>query len=687
MVRFGGFEFDFSSGELRSQGRRVPLQSQPAQVLAQLLRNPGQVVTREDLRRAIWQGDTFVEFDAALNVAVNKIRQSLRDSANAPRFVETIPKRGYRFLSDVHPVVPSDPPVVGPDPAVDATAKPAAVRPSPFVRLALAALIVGVAAAAIWSGTRLAESTAPIRSVAVLPFRPLTAQAADEALEVGLTEAVIIRLGQLQRLRVPSIHAVQRYRRLPSDPRVAGRELDVESVLEGSLLRANGNVRLSARLLDVATGTTLWAEQWDVPWSDIFTVQDALATEISGALAGRLVREGSRSPAKPPTNVAAYERFLRARYLLLRRTVVDSKRAAELLEEAVALDPNSAAAHASLGFAYISVPLLEGPTKPFVELGRLATRRALELDPMVAEAHAVLGRIMLHFDWDTEGGHREMRRAFELDPTNPFVLHCYSRVLGDDGRFEEALALAERALAQDPTSVLANRDKAFLLLLARRYEECVQLCRKTLELDPYTPLVHNYLGRAYEQLDRAEEAVETYMTPLTFSEQNRDMVAALRAAVARGGIKGFWEARLQHLLKAPDVPAYSVATAYVRLGDHDRALAWLEKLYAARGAWIRGLKVQPQWDPLRADPRFQDLLRRVGLAPAHAPTLPRDGCGSYQTRFMSCFPHARVWEGVPATRGREPARRLPGGRRLAPVGPIRYTEGSFFERSRASDPQ
>ena len=189
VVRFGGFEFDFSSGELRSHGRRVPLQSQPAQVLAQLLRNPGQVVTREELRSAIWQSDTFVEFDAALNVAVNKIRQSLRDSANAPRFVETIPKRGYRFLSDVHPVVPSDLPVVGSDPAVDATARPAAVRPVPFVRLALAALIVGVAAAAIWGGTRLAESTAPIRSVAVLPFRPLMSQASDEALLDTLVDA------------------------------------------------------------------------------------------------------------------------------------------------------------------------------------------------------------------------------------------------------------------------------------------------------------------------------------------------------------------------------------------------------------------------------------------------------------------------------------------------------------------
>jgi TolB-like protein/DNA-binding winged helix-turn-helix (wHTH) protein len=619
-VRFGTFEFDFSSRELRSNGRRVPLQSQPAHVLALLLSHSGQIVTREELRAAIWSDDTFVEFDTALNVAVNKIRQALRDSANAPRFVETIPKRGYRFLADVHPIVDVEPPVAPSDLPVTASSIPTAHRPFPSLRYALVGLIVSVAVAAVWSGTRLGESPARIRSVGVLPFRPLIQEARDEVLEVGLTEAVIIRLGHIKQLRVPSIHAVQRYARQHPDPRVAGRELSVEAVLEGSLFRVNGNVRLSARLLEVATGATLWAQQWNVPWNDIFTVQDALASEVSRALTVRLANQGP--PLRGyPTNVAAYERYLRARYLLLRRTVADSKRAAELLEEAIELDPNSAAVHASLGFAYVSVPLIEGATDPFVELARRASRRALDLDPTIAEAHAVLGRIMLHFDRDIEGGFREMRRAFEVDPTNPFVLHCFSQVLADDGQFDEALAVADRALAQDPTSVLANRDKALILFLAGRYEDCVAMCRRTLELDPYTPQAHNYLGRAYEQLNRPKEAVEAYVTPLTFSEKNRETVAALRAAAARGGIQGYWAQRLGYLLEEPERRPYSIATAYVRLGDHDRALAWLEKLLAERGAWVRGLKVQPQWDPLRADPRFQDLLRRAGIAAERPPLL------------------------------------------------------------------
>jgi TolB-like protein/DNA-binding winged helix-turn-helix (wHTH) protein/Flp pilus assembly protein TadD len=630
LVRFGTFEFDFSTRELRGNGRRVPLQGQPAQVLALLLSRSGQTVTREELRAAIWNEDTFVEFDTALNVAVNKIRQSLRDSASAPRFVETVPRHGYRFLADVHAIAPSPARPAAAAPPSPAAAAPAAIpaaapanatagrparRRAAPAWIALAGAIAGVVVATIWRVAGVSGSPPPIRSVAVLPFRPLVAGAGDEVLEVGLAESVIIRLGHIEQLRVPSIHAVQRYARQQTDPRAAGRELGVEAVLEGSLLRANENIRFSARLLDVAKGTTLWAQQWDLPWSDIFTVQDAVALEVSRALAVRLASDGRALPGHP-TNVAAFERYLRARYLLLRRTVADSKRAAELLEEAIALDPTSAAAHASLGFAYVSVAFAEGPRDPFVDKAREATRRALDLDPAIAEAHAVLGRIMLHFDLDVDAGLREMRRAFDLDPANPFVLHCYSLVLADEGRFDEALRVADRALAQEPTSVLATRDKAQILYLAGRYEESVVMSRRTLELDPYAQYVHSLLGWTYERLGREREAVEAHITPLTFSDKNHDVVAALRAVAARRGLRGLRETHLQDLLKKPDGRAYSIATMYMRLGDHDRALAWLDRLFEERGAGIRSLKVHPQWDPLRADPRFQALLRRARFAPA-----------------------------------------------------------------------
>ena len=611
-VKFGAFEFDFGSGELRRNGRIVALQTQPAQILARLLSRPGELVTRGDLCRGIWADDTFVEFDTALNVAINKVRQALGDSAAAPRFIETLPKRGYRFLADVREmdqIESSD--------TVPHAAPTASVQPVPWRRWLVAGvcLVAGlVVLIVLWNGRRYPPPTVPHRSVAVLPFRPLVTETGDEPLEIGLTEAVIVRLGRLHGLRVPSINAVQRYAHLERDARQVGRDLGVETVLEGNLRRLNDNVRLSARLIDVATGTTMWGQHWDFPWTDILSVQDAMATEVARALALSFAPENNGSVRRHPTNAAGYEAYLRARYLLLRRTVPDSRRAAELLEEAVRRDPDSAAAQASLAFAYVSVPLLEGPTKPFVELARRAALRAVELDSTIAEAHAVLARISVHFDWDVEASDRASRRALALGPTDPFVLHCYSLMLADQGRFDEALALADRALAQDPASVLANRDKAIILYLARRFEPCVEQCRKTVELDPFFRSVYPFLGHAYGHLGRPEQAVEAYLTPLAFSEQNREMVDALRGAARRGGLKEFWKQRLQYLLGQPDVPLASVAAAYVQSGDHDNAMAWLERLYGERGAWIRGLKVQPVWDPLRNDPRFQDLLRRARLA-------------------------------------------------------------------------
>ena len=303
VVRFGTFELDRSTGELRSQGKRVALQDQPAQVLSLLVSRPGEVVTRDEMCRALWSEDTFVDFDTALNVAVNKVRQALRDSATSPRFIETIPRRGYRFLSDVHPV--ADTPAAPP------------VSHRPRLRWAIGiALGLLLAAVAIRVGERFVRPSASPQSVAVLPFKPLIAGSRDEALEMGLAESVIVKLGQRQGLRVPSIGAVRRYAGPAPNPRQAGRELGVDTVLDGSLLRADGRLRVSARLLDVDTGTTRWAEQWNIPWTDVFMVEDAMATEVTRVLAPAL-GPGERVPdPKPPTNAAAYDRYLRGRYLV-----------------------------------------------------------------------------------------------------------------------------------------------------------------------------------------------------------------------------------------------------------------------------------------------------------------------------------------------------------------------------------
>jgi tetratricopeptide (TPR) repeat protein len=339
-----------------------------------------------------------------------------------------------------------------------------------------------------------------------------------------------------------------------------------------------------------------------------------MASQVAQALAVSLAPGERASVRKRPTTVAAYERYLRARLLLTRLTVADSKRAAELLEETVKVDPTSSAAHSSLAFAYISIPLSEGPVKPFVALGRQAAQRALELDPTLAEAHAVLGRISFSFDWDPEAGERKMRRALELDPNDPFTLHCFSMMLAQEGRFDESLGLNRRLLDQDPVATLPNRDRAFILYTARRYPEAIEQTRKTLELDPHFPLAYSALWRSYERLGRVDEMVEAYLAPLRFSKDEQAAVPVLREAARRGGVDGFWRLRLEQLLARPDPPAFMVARTYVSIGDHERALAWLEKIYDQRGASMRTLKVYAEWDALRGDPRFQDLERRANVA-------------------------------------------------------------------------
>jgi tetratricopeptide (TPR) repeat protein len=347
-----------------------------------------------------------------------------------------------------------------------------------------------------------------------------------------------------------------------------------------------------------------------------------MASQVADALALSLAPSEQASLRKRPTSVAAYDLYLRGRLLLTRRTIADSQRAAELLEEAVKIDPTSGAAHATLAFAYISVPLSDGPTRPFVSLGRQAAQRALELDPSIPEAHAVQGRLLYSFDWDLEAGERELRRGLELDPNDPFTLHCYSMLLMAEGRFAEALALNERLLAQDPISTFTLRDRAFILYVARRYEEAIQTGRKALELDERFTQAYSPLWRSYEQLGREKEAVDAYLTALSSSRSEQEM-AALRAAAAQG-TTAFWKRRLEQLLAQPEPSPYTVAMFSVRIGDHDRALAWLEKIYEQRGAGLRYLKVNPEWDPLRGDPRFNDLLRRahVAIVPLAAPSWP-----------------------------------------------------------------
>jgi TolB-like protein/Tfp pilus assembly protein PilF len=492
-------------------------------------------------------------------------------------------------------------------------APPAPVAPRRDVRWRWAgALALTLALPALWSAARPTRPATSTRSLAVLPFRPLVSDVSDDALQVALAEAVIVKLGELRQLRVPSIHAVQRYATRDTDASVAGKELGVDTVLDGTVLRRDGTVRLTARLIDVHEGTSLWAGRWDVPWTDIFTVQDAIATEVTGALAVRLGADEQERLRHHPTNLAAYDAYLRARALMLRLTANDSRRAIEKLEEAVRLDPRSAPAHATLAFAYIMVAITDGPREPYATLAREAAHRARELDAASGEAQASLGRILFHFDWNAQSALEQMRRALELEPNNPFVLHCASRLMADTGHTGEALALGERALALDPTSPLANRDKAVNLVLAQRYHEAIEQAQKALELAPYDATVYRSLAESYEQLGREREAIDAYIKPLTFSEEHRKRVERLRVAAKRRGLRGYYEESLAMLLERDShAPSEEIARIHMKLGNTAQALEQLDALYADRWPWMLTLKHDRDWAPLRTHPRFERLMARL----------------------------------------------------------------------------
>ena len=616
-VAFGTFEFDLSTGELRSKGTRVALQDQPAQLLGLLVRQAGRVVTREELRKALWSDDTFVEFDTALNVAVNKVRQALRDSATSPRFVETVPRRGYRFLADVRPVEVD----VRPTPAAGvpvAVPPPDAAPVAGAPRNSRARIVAGAVATLAVAGVFLLPSSLPWRratsgprSVAVLPFRPLVADARDEALEVGMAEAVIVKLGQLQGLRVPSIGAVQRYAGRERDPLRAGGELGVDSVLDGSLQRSNGRLRVSARLLDVRSGTPRWARQWDLPWTDVFTVQDAMATDVARELA--LTFSSPRGP-QHTTDPDAYERYLRARYLVAQRTPETSRRAGELLEEVVRIDPGFAPAYAVMADAYLVDPLagraaravpLHGPT------GRATGRRAgPDLRGGARACWAPFWRSSTGTSRPVSGS---CERALELGPEVPTVLRLYSLFLWFEGRFDEALTLNDRELALDPASVFANRNRAIIYLLRPPVRGLHRAVTQDARARP--PLhrlrTHGWAGRS----SGSAATPRPWRRSSSRSRSGRIARTTWRRCERRpprAGTRGFWRRWLEIEERQPEYfNTDGPAMAWLRIGERERALSELERLCEARSPWMRAIGVEPLWDPLRADPRFQALMRKA----------------------------------------------------------------------------
>ncbi len=607
---FDAFAADLRAGELRKHGVRLKLSGQPFQILSLLLEKPGEVVTREELRAALWPGDTFVDFEHSLNAAVNKLREALGDSAENPRYVETLPRRGYRFIGHIHGDAADN------GSAGETQGGPvAATQPRPWAMpatLLAAALLIAGAVGLNVGGLRekLFGAPAPkVNALAVLPFANLSNDPEQEYFADGMTEELISQLAQIGALRVTSRTSAMRYKDTQKALPEIGRELGVPAVVEGSVMRVGERVRISAQLVDAATDQHLWAGTYERDLRDVLALQREVARAISEQVRVQMTpQEQAQLAAAAPVNPQAYEAYLKGKFHLSRGL---ARMAVPELLRAVELDPNFAPAHAALAEQFVFLL----PSHEMMPRAREAALRAIALDQANAEAHMALALVKLYFDWDWPGAEQEFRRALELDPGSATVHARYNFYLWVMGRFEEAVASAERARQLDPLNVVVNTDLGRCYYFARQYDRAIEQFRKTLEIDPNNWMTYLFLGIAYEQAGMQEQAAEAVARSRELASRP-EQAEAMRRGFASSGFVGHlrawakaWEVDAARGLAQP----YSVGLIYTRLGEKDLAFRWLEKAFEERTRAIVLLNVEPQVDPIRDDPRFYDLVRRIGL--------------------------------------------------------------------------
>ncbi|HEY1272169.1 MAG TPA: winged helix-turn-helix domain-containing protein [Terriglobales bacterium] len=565
IIRFAEFELDSRAGELRKQGTRVKLQDQPFQILQILLQCPGQVVTREELRQKIWPSDTFVDFDHGLYNAIKRLREALGDEAEKPQYVETLPRRGYRFL----------------------------VKPE---------------AAAL-------AAPRHIQSLAVLPLENLSHDSEQEYFAEGLTEALITTLAKIGELRVISRTSAMLYKGIRKPLREIARELEVDAIVEGTVLRSGERIRISAQLIDARSDSHLWAESYERDMRDILSLQAEVAQAIAREIRIKLTPVDEARLAKShPVDPEAYEAYLKGRYCWNRRPAELGK-AIQYFEHATARDPGYAAALTGLAdclnslTVYSLAPASEGSVK-----AKHLAQRALEIGDSLAEAHTALALATI-YEYDFSTAEREFERAIELNPRYAYAHAVFSNLLAWTGRYEEAYTEVHRALRLDPLSSITNSMVGWVYLYGRRYDQAIEQLQKTLELDPRSGISWAFLGWAQSCKSQHESAI-TSLRKSSEIYPGSGPIAWLGQAYATAGYRG--EAlkileQLQELSKQQYVSPYGAGRIYAALGQTEEAFLWLETAYEQRAHWMVWLKFDPVFDDLRSDPRFQDLMHRMNF--------------------------------------------------------------------------
>jgi TolB-like protein/Flp pilus assembly protein TadD len=564
-VRFGSFEMDEIAGELRKDGVKIRLQEQPFQILQILLERPGKVVTREDLRKRVWPSDTFVDFDHGINNAIKRLREALGDTAETPHFIETLPRRGYRFVAKL-------------------------------------------------------ETSGEARSLAVLPLENLSRDPEQEYFADGLTEALITSLAKIAALRVVSRTTVMKYKgvRSKSIPEIARELGGADRIVEGTVLRSGDRVRISVQLIDASTDTHLWAETYERALQDVLTLQVDVARAIAEEIRVKLTPEEQAQLRRTRrVNAEAYELYLKGRYHWNKRNLPGLTKGAEYFQQAIDCDPTYAAAYAGLADTASRMGFwTDAPPEEACARGKVAALRAIEMDNTLSEAYAALAYTSLHYDFDIRAAREAAERAIELDCHNPLALQGRGLCLAVRGQAEDAVAELERALQLEPLNVHLFWNTAAFHYFARQYDEAMGLSMKGLELDPRSAALHWILGLTLVQKQMYEKAVE---------EGEEAVQISGRAPFFLGGLGHTYGAagreedalqvirELEQLSRQRHVSPFWTGVIYAALPRKDEAFRWLERAREERAPWMVYIKALPWFDNLRVDPRFYRLLQRMNI--------------------------------------------------------------------------
>jgi TolB-like protein/DNA-binding winged helix-turn-helix (wHTH) protein/Tfp pilus assembly protein PilF len=628
IVRFGDFEADLRSGELHKRGIRVKLQVQPFQVLQILLERAGEMVTREEIQNRIWPSDTFVDFDQGLNNAVKKLREALGDNAEKPRFIETLSKRGYRFIGTVQ----NGAAVAAPHEAPLVVTQAETTAQEPHRRGSLWGLALGVAVVAALvlviglntGGVRdrlFGKSTAPrIQSLAVLPLQNLSNDPAQEYFSDGMTDSLITDLAQIGSLKVISRTSSMQYKQTKKSLPEIARELNVDGIVEGTVQRSGDRVRITAQLIQGTTDKHLWANSYERNLSDVLALERDLTQEIAREIQGQ-VKTPSTEPVAPlrPVDLNVLEAYLQGNYLLSRmgHGAGDelTMKAAEYFQQAIDADPSFAPAYLGKARAYGSYRM----SSEYLAIDRKAAQRAVDLDPTLSDAWVELGDIHCLHDWDWPSAEKEYRRAIALNPNNASAHKSLGDFLSMMGRLDEALKEYQLTQERDPTQDYLSS----IIYLRGDHDRAIELLRKDLEIHPDEGWNHLTLHRWLAVKGMHKESVQEMEKGLTlfgFPE----IAARVHLAFASSGYKAaMLEAAKQfERLQAKNKVFFpmTLAQLYAGIGDKDRAFYWMEQAYEHRDRiggdfGLELVRFEPMLDPLRSDPRFDDLMRRVGLPP------------------------------------------------------------------------